>query len=121
MYIVSKNVEQEVFTIENPNNKRIVNVDSKTNYNNYKSAPPCYYKKTHLKTGKCEIINISPKLAKRWNYGDFIHDDNVYEYQRLTQFEFDRWVSENATMRAQYPDNHALYSDMKNHYSLFKL
>lgn len=119
MYIVSQNAEQEVFTIENPKSKRIVNVDSKTNYSNYKSAPSSYYRKKNIKTEKFEIIIISPKLAKRWNYGDFIHDDNVYEYQRLTQFEFDRWVSENATMREHYPDNHALYSDMKNHYSLF--
>ena len=119
MYIVSQNPEHQIFIIENPKNKRRVNVDSKTNYTNYKSSPCCYYKKKNIKTGKYEIINILPKLAKRWNYGDFIHDDNVYEYQRLTQFEFDQWVSENTIMREQYPDNHALYLDMKNHYSLF--
>ena len=119
MYIVSENAEQEVFIIENPESKRSVKIHSKTNYVNYKLAPLCYYKKKNIKTENCEIINISPKLAKRWNYGDFIHDNNDYEYQRLTQFEFDQWVSQNTLMREKYPDNHALYWDMKNHYSLF--
>jgi hypothetical protein len=90
-YIIS--IKEDIMTIKQPfkNNDHDISLHLSSNYPNYKQVSPFLFSKRDIKTRAQSIITMYPKLLEQWKQGNFIHDhDSEFEYERLSQFEYDK-------------------------------
>ena len=97
--VMSISQEKERFTYK---------IHGLTNYPDYRFSHPFIFIKKNLLNGSCSIIESLPVLPEKWKYGNFIHHEG-FEYRRLTQYEFDKFCSENREFKTRFPDNGKLF------------
>ena len=110
MYSVSEE-DQGVMSISQKKSRFNYKIHGLTNYPNYKFTHPCIFIKKNIETGESVILESFPILSEKWKSGNFIHTLG-FEYRRLTQYEFDKYCSENQEFKHRYPDNSKLFEDI---------
>ena len=107
MYSVQKE-EEGVISISQQKSRFTYKIHCLTNYPDYKFSYPFIFIKKNIQTGNYSIEESIPILCENWKTGNFIHH-NGYEYRRLTQYEFDKFCSENTEFKNRFPDNGKLF------------
>ena len=107
-------VEQEeggVMSISQQKSRFTYKIHGLTNYPKYRFSHPFIFIKKNLVTGSYSILESLPVLPEKWKTGNFIHHEG-FEYRRLTQYEFDRFCSENKEFNMRFPDNGKLFDNI---------
>jgi hypothetical protein len=103
--------------INNLNKQNTIKMHYSTNFNDYQKPPINLYKVMKL-TGSSnkdkdkdnyDIVERPPFLSPDWKNGNFTIDDNNIRYERLTQYEYDKYCFDNSI----YNSNYELYKKIK--------
>lgn len=103
--------------INNLNKQNTIKMHYSTNFNDYQKPPINLYKV--MKLTDCsnqdkdkdnyDIVERPPFLSPDWKNGNFTIDDNNIRYERLTQYEYDKYCFDNSI----YNSNYELYKKIK--------
>lgn len=103
--------------INNLNKQNTIKMHYSTNFNDYQKPPINLYKV--MKLTDCsnqdkdkdnyDIVERPPFLSPHWKNGNFAIDDNNIRYERLTQYEYDKYCFDNSI----YNSNYELYKKIK--------
>lgn len=100
--------------MNNLNKQNTIKMHYSTNFNDYQKPPINLYKV--MKLTDCsnqdkdnyDIVERPPFLSSDWKNGNFAIDNNI-RYERLTQYEYDKYCFDNSI----YNSNYELYKKIK--------